>query len=449
MNENRYFLPYQIKWLNDRSPVKIWDKSRRIGATYVQAFEDVRDCVEGNVPAVWFSSADESAAREYILYCEQWANVFNVAAKAVEQEIIEEGKGVKAYVIEFKNGRRINALTSSPKRFRSKGGKVILDEFAWHDDDIQMWKAAKPCITWGFPMRILSTQNGKQKLFYRFIQAVAKAQLKWSLHTTTIFDAVKDGLIDKIKGRETSEQERAEWIEDQRRDCFDEATWKQEYCCEAVDEATAFLTYDLIYSIEREGLYLPLEEISGDLFVGVDIGRKKDLTVIWALERLGAVKYTRILKMLEKARFAVQREALFHVLQHSQLRRCCIDATGLGMQLAEEAQEEFGRFRVEPVNFSAALKEEMAYNLYTQAEDRTVLIPSEFAIREDLHSVRKIITGSGNIRFDVAAAENTSGHADRFWALALALHAAQEEFHAPANIVTRKRRETSRMLAGY
>lgn len=449
MNENRYFLPYQLKWLNDRSAVKIWDKSRRIGATYVQSFEDVRDCIEEKVPAVWFSSADESAAREYILYCEQWAKIFNVAAKAEETEILDEGKGIKAYVIEFRNGRRINALTSSPKRFRSKGGKVILDEFAWHDDDIQMWKAAKPCITWGFPMRILSTQNGKQKLFYRFIQAIKKGQLKWSLHTTTIFKAVADGLVDKIKNRKTSEAERKEWIDEQHADCFDETTWRQEYCCEAVDEATAFLTYEMIYAIEREGLYCDLKDITGDLFVGVDIGRKKDLTVIWALEKLGSVKYTRVLKVLEKARFAVQREALFEVLKHRKLRRACIDATGLGMQLAEEAQEQFGKFRVEPVNFTAPIKETMAYNLYTQAEDRTVLIPGEFAIREDLHSVRKIVTGSGNIRFDVAASENTTGHADRFWALALAVHAAQEEFSTPTRIVTRLRRATSRMLAGY
>ena len=58
-----------MRWINDNSKVKIWEKSRRIGATYVQSYEDVRDCVYKTVPAVWFSSADESAAREYIDYC--------------------------------------------------------------------------------------------------------------------------------------------------------------------------------------------------------------------------------------------------------------------------------------------------------------------------------------------------------------------------------------------
>ena len=76
MKKTKFFLPYQMRWLNDNSKVKIWEKSRRIGATYVQSYEDVRDCVKRIVPAVWFSSADESAAREYIDYCKQWATLF-------------------------------------------------------------------------------------------------------------------------------------------------------------------------------------------------------------------------------------------------------------------------------------------------------------------------------------------------------------------------------------
>ena len=121
-NYKSFFLPYQLRWLNDKSKVKIWEKSRRIGATYVQSYEDVRDCVYKRVPAVWFSSADESAAREYIDYCEQWTKLFNVAAKSLGEVIIDNDKDIKAFVIEFNNGTKIHALSSNPKGFRSKGG---------------------------------------------------------------------------------------------------------------------------------------------------------------------------------------------------------------------------------------------------------------------------------------------------------------------------------------
>ena len=48
------------------------------------------------------------------------------------------------------------------------------------------------------------------------------------------------------------------------------------------------------------------------------------------------------------------------------------------------------------------------------------------AVREDLHSVRKSVTAAGNVRLDVERTD-TDGHADRFWALALAYHAADAD----------------------
>jgi len=418
----KYFLPYQRKWLRDKAPIKIWEKSRRIGATYVQSYEDVRDCAAGTVSAVWFSSADESAAREYIEYAAQWTRLLHVTAEHLGQVVLDSERDIKAFVIKFANGARIHALSSNPKAFRSKGGKVVLDEFAHHDDQRKMWAAARPVITWGYPLRILSTHNGTSCLYYQFIQKVKKGALPWSLHVTDIFTAVKQGLVDKIYGRPTTREEREAWIQEQHDNCFDENTWLQEYCCVAVDEAAAFLTYDLIGACEHDNPFLPPDQIRGDLFLGMDIGRKKDLSVIWGLERLGDIKYTRFVKILEKTPFPTQREILFEYLRHPRLYRACIDATGLGMQLAEEAQLEFGRYRVEAVTFSNKVKEELAYHLRNNFEDRRVVIPADFQVREDLHSVRKITTAAGNIRFDVTAAADS--HADRFWALALALHAA-------------------------
>ena len=112
-NKTSFFLPYQVRWLNDNSKVKIWEKSRRIGATYVQSYEDVRDCVKKKVPSVWFSSADESAAREYIDYCEKWVNLFNVAAKHLGEVVLDKEKDIKAFVIEFANGTKIHAKRAS------------------------------------------------------------------------------------------------------------------------------------------------------------------------------------------------------------------------------------------------------------------------------------------------------------------------------------------------
>lgn len=442
----KYFLPYQIRWLNDNSKIKIWEKSRRIGATYVQSFEDVQDCLNKKVPAVWFSSADESAAKEYIEYCEMWVRFFHAIAKSRGVVVIDNDKDIKAFVIEFANGTKIHALSSNPKGFRSKGGKVVLDEFAFHNNPEELWKAARPCVTWGYPLRILSTHNGKNCLYYKFIDQVNKKQLNWSLHKTPIQLAVAEGLVDKIYQRQTTKEEQEEWLKNERDNCFDEYTWLQEYCCIAVDEACAFLPYDLITTCEMNDILKPLSEIQNDIYVGMDIGRRKDLTVIWVLEKFENILYTRAVIELLKIKFQKQAEILYEVLSLRNFRRSCIDATGIGMQLSEDAQTKFGKFRVEQIMFTNKIKEELAYTTRTNFENKTVFIPKEHNIREDLHSVRRITTTANNIRFDADHSEN--GHADRFWALSLALHAAGGG-RGDINISTRKRYETLKLVEGF
>ena len=144
-NVNSYFLPYQVRWLEDAAPIKVWEKSRRIGATYTQAYEDVRDIVTRReytpgrpVKRVYFSSKDEEAGKEYIEYCKRYAQVFNIVAKDAGVQVIDEKEGVTAKVLEFENGGKILALSSAPTAFNSKGGKIVWDEAALHKDQRQM-----------------------------------------------------------------------------------------------------------------------------------------------------------------------------------------------------------------------------------------------------------------------------------------------------------------------
>ena len=82
LDPSQYFLPYQVAWLRDRSRLKISEKSRRVGMTYTQSYEDVRDAARANgAMDVWFSSSDITAAREYIRYCAQWARILDLGAR--------------------------------------------------------------------------------------------------------------------------------------------------------------------------------------------------------------------------------------------------------------------------------------------------------------------------------------------------------------------------------
>lgn len=117
------------------------------------------------------------------------------------------------------------------------------------------------------------------------------------------------------------------------------------------------------------------------------------------------------------------------------------------MQLAETAQKDFGKYRVETVMFTNKSKEEMAYNLRTNFENKSVFIPNDHDIREDLHSIRRIATKAGNIRFDADSSE-VNGHADRFWALALALIACSVPYSS-VDITTRKKYESLKITEKF
>ncbi len=447
MSHEQHFLPYQIRWLEDRADIKVWEKSRRIGATYVQAYEDVRDALQTK-RKVWFSSADESAAREYIGYCAKWASVFNAAFEAHGETIIDEARDVKALQLSLPDGVTVNALTSNPTRFRSKGGKAVWDEAAWHKDPEQMWDALEPVTMWGDPLRVLSTHNGK-RFFHRLVRDVQRGAKPGTAHSVTITQAVADGLLSRITGRETTDEERRAWLAERRARCRSEEQWLQEYMCTPVDEADAFLTYEMIAACEDGGVLWTGERSTetGNLYLGFDVGRKKDLSVIWLIEEIGPMLFARVVKVMQRMPFRAQKEVLYSFLEHPKLRRACLDSTGLGMQLAEEAQSDFGRFRVEPVSFTSAVKEELAYALRRRVEEKTLVLPESQAVREDLHSVRRTTTASGNPRFAVEAA-GTDGHADRFWAAALACHAVSE-YSGPVQVASRQARPTAALLQGF
>lgn len=437
-----YFLPYQARWIADPSRFKIWEKSRRIGATYAQSYEDVVDASKADKPIdTWFSSADDSAAAEYIRYCEQWAHVLDVAARDLGEIVIDKKDDIKARTIEFATGKRVHGLSSNPKAFRSKGGKLVLDEFAFHNDPESLWKAALPIITWGFPVRVLSTYNGKGNRYYRLVED-AKKQLTavprkpggWSLHTVTIEDAVREGLADRILGRVLSDEERAAWIEEQHQAAGDEETWLQEFMCQPVDEATAWLTWGLITACEHPDAGKPELYAGGECYIGWDIGRRSDLTVMWVLERVGDVLWTREVVEMKRKSFAEQDAEFDRLMATYRVRRARVDQTGMGEKVVEDAKKRHGGYKIEGVLFTLPVKQDLATVTKQRFEDRQTRMPGTRVIRESHHAVRKMTTVSGNPRFDAERSEKI-GHADHFWAHALAQSAADDAVQ-PAHGVT-------------
>jgi phage FluMu gp28-like protein len=431
--------PFQINWLRDRAPLAMGEKSRRIGWTWTQALAAVMDRAEGDKGDYWHSSADMTASGEFIQECATWAEMMNaVATISSAPEIIDEENGVSAFVMRFANGRKIVAGSSNPKFFRSKGGAAGLDEFAFHRDGRELFKAAHAtAMFWGFPLRIWSTHNGPGSYFNGMIQQARAGKLKASMHRVTVLDAVEQGIVERIEMRKrkldhvppADAKRRQEWLDEMRSTCPDEDTWNEEYMCVPSTDASSLLSYELMRPCEVANLQLfdvtSSFAANATIYAGFDVGRKRDLSCLWAIEKIGDVFWTRILRTFDKVNFSAQEGAINTLLANRAVKRLAIDSTGIGLQMSERLQQRWGKYRVEAVNFSAPVKSELAMPLRRLFEDKLIRIPSEDLVREDLHSVRKIVTAANNVRLDVDRSD-TDGHADRFWSLALAYHAADD-----------------------
>ena len=155
---------------------------------------------------------------------------------------------------------------------------------------------------------------------------------------------------------------------------------------------------------------------NGDLYLGMDIGRKKDLTVLWLAEDVAGILVTREVKAMHKQRFAAQEAALDEYVGRRGFRRGCVDASGIGAQLAERARERHGP-RIEAVVFTGPVKEQMAVAVRAAMEDANYRIPDDQFVVADFRKIRKTVTAGGNVRFEGDRDED--GHSDRFWGAAL------------------------------
>ncbi len=469
-------LPYQERWILDESQLKVAVWSRQSGKSFAAALRATLKCLKNRTQYIILSKG-ERQSRLFMEKVKDFCVLFKrLKALPAFAELETDEKTMEVF---FPHNRsRIIGLPANPDTARGYTGHIVLDEFAFHGDAHKIYAACFPIITRGYSIEIISTPNGTAGKFYEIAKqaglvggglalpssAGAEAdrgrqavplQAPWSGHRVDIYDAVAQGLpanIDLL-----------------RSGCDDEETWLQEYGCQFLSDAQNYIPIELISTCVHEEAttewadgqmgrwadrktppaHLPTANLP-ELYLGVDIGRKRDLTIAWLFEKVGGVLWSRLLLTLKGVSFDEQEKAICRLIEgcstgfqpvtertgtgvspvagHGQdgratVRRCCIDQSGIGMMLAERLVQKYGAV-VEPVTFTAQLKERLAPMVKQAFEERTVRIPDNREVRADINSVKRFVTPAGNVRFD---AEHTDrGHADRFWALALVVNAASE-----------------------
>ena len=405
---------YQKRWLLDDSRFKIGMFARQTGKTFTTTLEVVDDCFAAEARggrARWvILSRGERQAREAM---EEGVKKHCKAYNLAIQEFSSTFRGADGTIyntleVVLPGGSRITALPANPDTARGFSANVFLDEFAFHADSRKIWSALFPVISNGYKLRVTSTPNGKGNKFYELMTS-GELDGVWSRHLVDIETAVRDGLPRNIAELKSG--------------LNDDDAWAQEYLLQWLDEASSWISYELIDGVEHDRAGLPDNYSGGPCFVGVDIAARNDLFVIWVLEQVGDVYWTREIIARRRISFAEQDALLDEVFKTYRVLRCCMDQTGMGEKPVEDAQRRYGTMRVEGVLFTGPNKLTMATQGKEAFEDKRIRIPlGDRDLRADLHKLKKITSPTGTPRF--VADSDADGHADRAWACFMALNAA-------------------------
>lgn len=417
---NTFFLPYQIRWIQDNARIKIMEKSRQIGLSWATAYRALRNAMCLPRTHYWICSRDRHQAGLFLKDCQAFSQIFNQAVNKKMLDMQHSGNTT----IKLNNGSTLTLLSSNINAQAGKRGSRILDEFALHEDPEGLYNIAYPGITWGGQLEIISTHRGYNNFFNKLILEVrnGKNGKGISLHRVTLTDALEQGFLKKLKEKLPPNDPRQEMDEGDyynfiRNSCAGEKSFLQEYMCQPMDDNTSFLQLEALEGCFYSSDNTREPQTHGLFYMGADLARTQDLSVFAVIEKCDELFFLRTLRCLKNARFDEQESVFDSLFTAFHVQKVSIDQTGIGRQFLERAQTRFGSDRIRGFQFTKKSKETLAYRLKTHIDHRTIRIPRDEALIEDLLSLKI------NECYQLNAHHNKWGHADRFWALALALEA--------------------------
>lgn len=481
------FLPYQQRWAADESPVKLWEKSRRIGASWGEAGEDALLAASEHGMDVWYIGYNKDMALEFIEDAADWARHYNYAVGGIEDFVFkdDEDKDILAFRIRFASGFKIVALSSRPSNLRGKQGKIVIDEAAFHDDLPGLIKAAMAMLMWGGRVVIISTHNGDANLFNDLINDVRAGKKPYSLHRTTLDDAIDEGLYDRVclrLGKEATPEGRIIWRQGLVEFYGDDAD--EELFCIPSQGSGVYLSRALIESCLSDEIPViryeksqAFAEIADHLrygsvkdwceetlkplllrldtkrrhYFGEDFGRTGDLTVITPLAEMQDTTFRApFILELRNMPFQQQEQILFYIADRlPRFSHGALDARGNGQYLSERAMQQYGPDRISQVMLSEAWYRENMPPYKAAFEDRSILFPKDADIMED-HRAFRVIKGIARLpETKTKGRDKKQRHGDSGIAGALAWFATRQEFYGEFEMETAMPRQSAAMFRGY
>jgi len=488
---------YQARWVADRSPLKVMEKSRRTGITWGEASDNVLTAASDRTAGgqnVYYIAYNQDMTIEYIQACAMWARVFNRAAGEIDEGFwdgeSEEDKAIKTYTIRFPSGFRIVALSSRPSNLRGRQGVIVIDEAAFHDQLKELLKAAMAMLIWGGQVHVISTHNGTDNPFAELVEDIRGGRRKGTVHRVDFQEAVADGLYQRVcmrLGKVWTAEDEAAWKAGvyafygdgaaEELDCIPSngtgawlsralielrmsadtpvLRWECKAGFELLSdgirkaEANDWLEAQMLPLLEK----LPAQAISFD---GEDFGRSGDLSVhIPLLQHQNLVRQVPFAVELRNVPFRQQEQIAFYLLDRlPRFMGGAFDARGNGQFLAEVAMQRYGASRIQQVMLTENWYREHMPPVKAALEDGTLNgLPKDADILADLRAVQ-VVRGVPRIPDTRSTGEDKGKrHGDAAVAVALAYFASREINLGPVKATTRERKMSEHIgginLNGY
>jgi phage FluMu gp28-like protein len=417
---------YQFAFLQNRSRFRWVTKSRQVGFSFLFALEALARCHLREKHTAVFVSYNLDDAKEKILVARQ---VHEELPLAYQKRLVVDSKTELAFESNGTNKRLSRILSHPSKAPRGKKGDVYLDELAHYVNDREVYRGSTALILRSNgQLTGCSTPLGRRGIFWE----IANEELRKYPHHTRqyvpwwlcrFFCADTKRAAVEAPNMPTEERVavfgRPTLIE--QLDSLPLDDFQQEFEGRFVDETYSFFPYELILPCTTDDLVMVNDPTSmrapeGRLVAGFDVGRTRDRSELAVFEEIEGRFTCRTLKSFEGTPFAEQEAELRRLLGTLPVARLSIDRSGIGMNLAENLARDFPQVVGE--NFTNDTKERWATDFKILLQRRDVTMPRERDLIAQIHAIKRRVLPSGKVSFD--AERNARGHADKFWAVALA-----------------------------
>jgi phage FluMu gp28-like protein len=419
--------PYQVGFLENRSRFRWVTKSRQVGFSFLFALEALARCHLREKHTAVFVSYNLEDAKEKILVARQ---VHEELPLAFQKKLVVDSKTELAFESNGAHQRLSRILSNPSKAPRGKKGDVYLDELAHYVNDREVYRGSTALILRSNgQLTGCSTPLGRRGIFWEIAREEirkyphhTRQDVPWWLCRFFCVDTKRAA----VEAPDMPTEERVERFGKpaivEQFDSLDIDDFQQELEGRFVDESYSFFPYDLVLPNTTDDLLLAddftdVPEPQGRIVAGFDVGRTRDRSELAVFDEVDGRFTCRLLRTYAEAPFAEQEADLRRLFEVLPIARLSIDRSGIGMNLAENLARDFPQ--VVPENFTNDAKERWATDFKILLQRREVVLPRNRDLVAQIHSIKKRVLGSGKVAFD---AERTArgGHADRFWAIALA-----------------------------